>query len=185
MLQQTMIVHLNALREGGEPFRVDSDFTDLELKVQDSVSSLRGPAHAQMRVVLSGERVIVDGTVAARLLLVCSRCLKSFPAEVSKSFSLEYWPDPAVEFEGEELELEYRDLEVGFYRDDKIDLTAAVTEQIVLEIPMKPICREDCKGLCDQCGADLNEGNCGCEKMALDPRLQVLRDVRKKFEDSD
>lgn len=176
-----MLVDINELREREEPLFIVKDFGDQELKVDNHISALQRPVHSEVKVSLWGERVRVEGKLGASLVLTCSRCLKLFDQKIEKGFELEYWPDPVVETEGEEVGLTYMDLEVGFYRNDRLDVRAVISEQIVLEIPMKPICQEACKGLCDQCGADLNEGDCNCRRQSLDPRFGALLDLKRRM----
>ncbi|MBN1297720.1 DUF177 domain-containing protein, partial [bacterium] len=64
--------------------------------------------------------------------------------------------------------------------DDRIDICRVIAEQIVLQIPMKTLCSDDCKGLCSRCGADLNAGTCGCDRDSVDPRLAKLKDLLEK-----
>ena len=123
----------------------------------------------------------VEGQLGADLDLTCSRCLKPFVRKIQKGFELEYRPDPVVETEGEDLGLAYTDLEVGFYRNDRLDVRALISEQIVLEVPMKPICQKACKGLCEQCGANLNEDPCNCQPRSFDPRLEPLLELKRRM----
>jgi len=176
-----MIVDLSELRKKNTPLYVETHFSDKQLKLRDSLASLPDAAHSEMRVVLSGERLAIDGRLDGDLVVTCCRCAKGFSQRMEKGFSVEYWPDPKMGQDSEEMELSYDELDIGFYRDDKIDLSAVVTEQILLDIPMKPVCREDCKGLCDQCGADLNEEECNCDRIRLDPRLEVLAKIKDKM----
>ncbi len=177
-----MFVDLNELREREKPLRIVKDFGDRELKVDSLISTLRGPVHSEVEVSLWGERVRVEGELGADLVLTCSRCLKSFDRKIQKGFELDYLPDPVMETEGEEVALDYTDLDVGFYRNDGLDVRAVISEQIVLEVPMQPICQEACKGLCDQCGADLNEGDCNCQGQTIDPRFEALLDLKKRID---
>jgi len=71
------------------------------------------------------------------------------------------------------------DLDTSVYRDDQIDVNEVLREQFYLVLPMKPLCREDCAGLCPQCGTNLNGGACGCEPPVEDPRLAPLRKLMK------
>ncbi|MBI4445598.1 MAG: DUF177 domain-containing protein [Acidobacteria bacterium] len=177
-----MLIKISELRERPEPLLIEADFTDQDLKVRDQISSLEGPVPAKLKISLhSADRVRVVGSLNADVVFTCSRCLKNFPRNIRKSFDLEYWPDPVVTNEGEEFELTYPELTIGFYRNDELDLSAVISEQIVLEFPMKSVCREDCRGLCDQCGKDLNEGPCECEPVSVDPRLAPLADLKKKI----
>ncbi len=176
-----MIVDINELRERGEPFLVEADFTESQLRIRTETASLAHPAHARLKVALHGDRVRVIGHVSAELETACSRCLKPVGFDVDKDVDLEYWPDPEVEKEGEEISLSYDELSIGFYRDDQLDLSGVISEQIVLEIPMKPVCEEACQGLCPQCGADLNETACACEPVTSDPRWDALLDLRNRL----
>ena len=68
-----------------------------------------------------------------------------------------------------------QDDDVSYYLGDRIDLGEVVREHVALQLPMKPVCRDDCRGLCPQCGANWNEGTCDCRPDDMDPRLAVLR----------
>lgn len=176
-----MIIDLGELRLHNRPFEVVREFAEEDLQINSAVSSLKRPVETRLRVILSGERVKVEGKLRAELALICCRCATETPFLIEKDFQLDYLPDPEDVGDGEEFELTYDDLDVGFYRNDEIDLSVVLSEQIVLEMPMKPVCREDCKGLCDQCGADLNEAPCKCEKTSLDPRLSALSELKKRM----
>ncbi|HXK59744.1 MAG TPA: DUF177 domain-containing protein [Acidobacteriota bacterium] len=176
-----MIIDINELRERGEPLVVDANYSESELKIHSETTSLTRPAHARLRVSLAGERLRVTGHLSADLEIACSRCLKPVGMQVDKDVDLEYWPDPEVEKEGEEIALSYEELSIGFYRGELFDLSGVVSEQIVLEIPMKPVCDEACLGLCPQCGVDLNETTCDCAQDTLDPRWAALVDLKRKL----
>ena len=89
------------------------------------------------------------------------------------SFDVRYLPHS--ENIGDEREVEEDDLSDAFYRDDQIDLGQLMEEQFYLALPMKPLCREDCRGLCASCGANLNEETCDCQVRWDDPRLAGLK----------
>ncbi len=113
------------------------------------------------------------GTVHADLEQVCSRCLEPFRLTVDAPFDHRYLPASAMSGEPER-EVADEDLDLSYYRDDHIDLDELLQEQFYLALPMKPLCREDCKGLCPQCGANLNTAPCACEATWGDPRLAAL-----------
>jgi uncharacterized protein len=110
-------------------------------------------AHVEAEYLFDGEGVRTGGSFSAEIKTACSRCLVEFEYPVEFQFS-EYYKKQA----GEEDEDE-----VYTYESDIIDLTKMLQDNIVLELPMKFLCREDCKGLCVVCGADLNKGECGCK----------------------
>lgn len=176
-----MIVDLSELRLKQRPLYVDSDFQESQLLVKSKIARLTEPVHSNLKVSLESERVKVEGRLAAVLSLTCCRCASEFGKSVDKSFVLTYVPDLDSGREGEEFELEYTDLDVGFYWGDQLDLAVVLSEQILLEIPMKPICQEECKGLCDQCGVDLNVSACDCTRELADPRLAALADIKKRI----
>jgi uncharacterized protein len=177
-----MIVDLKELRERGEPLLVEADFPESALTIHTEIVSLAQPAHARLKVAVSGDRVRLIGRLEAELSTACSRCLKQLPVGIDKNVELEYWPDPFIEKEGEEIALSYDELNIAFYRNDRLDLSAVISEQILLDLPMKPVCQEDCKGLCPQCGTDLNEASCSCQPETLDPRWASLLDLKKKLQ---
>ena len=176
-----MLVNVSQLRERAEPLSLELDFAEEDLTIESDVCELERPVHVDLVLSLSAVLVRIRGRVSAAIKLTCCRCLKPILKSVDKEFNLEYSPDPLVENEGDEFELDYDDLVVGFYRNDQLDLSAVVGEQIVLETPMNPICSESCQGLCDQCGVDLNEGECRCVRETIDPRLAPLAALKQRL----
>lgn len=114
------------------------------------------------------------GSVKSRLELPCSRCLEPFSWPVDAEFDLRYRPHSQNTGEGER-EVEEDDLTTAFYDNDEIDLGQLMQEQFYLSLPMKPLCSEECKGLCPTCGTNLNRGACDCRNRWEDPRFAALR----------
>jgi DUF177 domain-containing protein len=125
------------------------------------------------------EQFRVVGDVRTVLELPCSRCLEPFTLPVEQSFDLRYQPKSKNAGEGER-EIEEDDLATAFYANDAIDLGDLMREQLYLALPMKPLCREDCHGLCPQCGANLNTSSCTCTRGWDDPRLAALKALKKE-----
>lgn len=119
------------------------------------------------------------GTVATELELPCSRCLEPLRLPIAAPFDLRYLPasDASTDVE---REVDDQDLETSYYRNGEIDLNELLREQFYLALPMKPLCREDCRGLCAQCGTNLNAGACDCSPVWEDPRLAALKGLRLK-----
>jgi uncharacterized protein len=117
----------------------------------------------------------VRGRLETRLTLTCSRCLEPFSFPVGSRFDVTYSTEVPVE---DEVELGGRDLTVVHLEGDTVDLAEMAREQVLLEVPMAPVCRPDCRGLCPRCGANLNQGACGCAESAADPRFAVLRKLK-------
>ena len=119
------------------------------------------------------------GRVRTELELTCSRCVETYRFPIDAEFDQRYLPSSAASSEAES-EVEEDDLETSYYTDDEIDLSQLMREQFYLALPMKPLCREDCKGLCAQCGTNLNTGTCDCAPVWEDPRLAALKAIRGK-----
>jgi DUF177 domain-containing protein len=119
------------------------------------------------------------GTVKTTLELPCSRCLEPYTLPVDQRFDLRYQPHVLNTGEGER-EIEEDDLTTAFYENDEIDLGQLMREQFYLALPMKPLCSDDCKGLCPVCGTNLNRATCDCNQAWDDPRLAALKELRSK-----
>jgi uncharacterized protein len=124
-------------------------------------------------------RYRVAGRVTGEIELTCGRCVEAFTLPVVGDFDLRYVPRP-VSAAVSERELGEDDLTTAFYDDDQIDVSQLIGEQIHLALPMKPLCSEDCKGLCPHCGTNLNMGSCSCSEKWEDPRLAVLKALARK-----
>ncbi len=122
-------------------------------------------------------RYRVAGQLTSELELTCSRCLEPFTLPVKTDFDLRYVPRTENVGEGER-EVEEDDLATAFYSDDQIDLGHLIVEQLQLAVPMKPLCDAACKGLCPQCGTNLNSSTCDCSPIWEDPRLAVLKNLK-------
>jgi uncharacterized protein len=119
------------------------------------------------------------GSVKTTLELPCGRCLESFPLDVDAHFDLRY--QPHSENAGEhEREIEEDDLTTAFYANEEIDLGHLMREQFYLSLPMKPLCRDDCRGLCPVCGTNLNRTNCECKRAWEDPRFAALKALKRE-----
>jgi uncharacterized protein len=124
-------------------------------------------------------RYRLAGHLSGELELSCGRCLEPFRLPVSSDFDLRYVPRTENTGEGEE-EVEEDDLSTAYYDNEEIDLRGLIMEQFQLALPMKPLCREDCRGLCPNCGTNLNTDTCECETQWSDPRLDVLKQLNRR-----
>jgi uncharacterized protein len=136
------------------------------------------PAEVSVAIHKVLDAVTLDIHVETALDLDCGRCLEPFQLPVQSGFRYTLVPSRGPEEQKEELSDE--DISFGHYQDDLIDLDALVFEQILLQVPMKPLCAETCRGLCTQCGANLNAESCGCKPGAVDSRLDALRNFKAK-----
>jgi uncharacterized protein len=130
----------------------------------------------------SAELVDRDIRLRGRLRTVvevlCARCLEPVRVPVELEFDLFYQPIQTIAREGEE-EVGGADLEIGFYQGYGLMLEDALKEQILLALPMRTLCRPECKGLCPQCGQNWNAAACACPPVAGDERWAPLADLKK------
>jgi uncharacterized protein len=109
--------------------------------------------------------------------LRCSRCLDVFETEVASSFTLFYNKKSGVPLD-DEIELREEDLTTISYQGDYIDFTREIEDQLITEVPYKPLCKGECKGLCSTCGANLNDGDCGCGREGSGFSFGALKDYK-------
>jgi uncharacterized protein len=133
---------------------------------------LQRAAHRQYRL---------KGQVVAAIQVQCDRCLSDFAIPVHAPFDVFYAPIETLR-PAEEVWLSPQDLDYGFYRDERIDVDILVREQILLAMPFRLLCKEDCQGLCPRCGVDLNQSSCSCPRDAIDARWTGLLELKRKFQ---
>ncbi len=123
----------------------------------------------------------LGGRLSTRLEMACARCLEPVVHDVKREFELLYRP-LGVDAGREEMSVTGAEAEIGYYRGDGVLLEDVLREQVLLALPLKAICRQDCKGLCPHCGKNLNVEQCSCAEPAEDPRWSALKDLREKLE---
>jgi len=123
----------------------------------------------------------LTGQLAASFELLCARCLEPVEQKVDHKFELLYRPQGS-DAGREEVSVTDAEAEIGYYQGEGLDLQDVVREQVLLALPLKVICREDCKGLCAHCGKNLNAGACSCAEPVEDPRWAALKEIRGKFQ---
>ena len=137
------------------------------------------PVSFDVRMERVGSEVRVSGSLSAEIEVACVRCLNACPQLVELDFDVSYRRAEAGAA-ADEAELDETDLDLDYYGDEGIDLQQLLGEQILLSLPMKPLCQTECKGLCSQCGINLNTETCDCEPV-VDPRLASLRTIRDQL----
>ena len=132
---------------------------------------------ANLMIKKSDKAVLIRGRIEAELILQCSRCLENFNFPLDSYCEVTLFPFEDEIFPQEE-ELNMDDLRSSYYYGGEIDLSAIIREQILLDIPYKPLCRPSCKGLCPTCGKDLNRGSCSCREGVFDERFAPLKGLK-------
>jgi uncharacterized protein len=134
-----------------------------------------GPLKVDAVAELVGSEIRIRGRLGTRLEACCDRCLGPVVIPVAQEFDLLYRPVSTIARE-EEVELPEAELEVAFFSGDGIELADVVTEQVILSVPMKVICRPDCLGLCPVCRANLNVEKCHCLPTKHDSPFSFLKE---------
>jgi len=126
------------------------------------------------------ELFVVEGRFHTKVRFSCSRCLAEYEDSLVGDFSITYTRRSEPEEPPTEMELEADEIGIIAFEGKEIDLRDGIQEEIVMSLPMQPHCSEDCRGLCPQCGADLNLGGCGCQIATGHPRFAVLKGLKVK-----
>lgn len=134
--------------------------------------------HSKHRVI---KDIRLQGEWATTLELLCARCLEPVPQNLARKFELLYRPQGS-DAGKEEISVTAADAEVGYYKDHGLLLEDVLREQVLLAVPLKVICREDCKGLCPHCGMNLNAEPCSCASPSEETRWAALKEIREKLD---
>lgn len=167
-----MIIDLREiLQEQGLSATHRQTIADPYVALEDLPPGFDAPIHVQATVQNTGSSVLATVSLETQVTMPCSRCLTPVTMPTRVKYVEEYVP--AGDNEG--LSPEEAGV-AGVYQDQQLDLSAGIRENLLLALPMKPLCRPDCAGLCPQCGQNLNDGTCSCETApAVDPRLAQLQ----------
>jgi uncharacterized protein len=123
----------------------------------------------------------LKGELSTSLEVACARCLEPVMQDLKREFDLLYRPRGS-DAGREELSVTSAEAEISYYEGDGLLLEDVLREQVLLAVPLKAICRQDCKGLCPECGANLNVTTCSCSEPTEDPRWSALKDLRSKLD---
>jgi uncharacterized protein len=123
------------------------------------------------------------GKIATSLEVSCARCLDPVTQDVKREFELLYRP-LGTDAGKDELSVTDAEAEIGYYQGEGLLLEDVLREQVLLAVPIKITCRQDCKGLCPHCGKNLNQEQCSCTAPLADPRWEALKDIRERLEGS-
>jgi uncharacterized protein len=167
-----MLLDLNTLH--GPREHIERTFPVSAFGPQDGYR-VAAPVELSMDVEKAGADVFqVTGRFSTRVELECSRCTEPFEVPVEAPFDLRYVPQVLNAGEGER-EIAEEDLTTAYYREGNLDIGELLREQFELALPMKPLCDEACRGLCPECGTNLNRAQCDCAPRWDDPRLAPLK----------
>ena len=170
-----MIIDLITLEN--TPYEFDFELTPAEIDLDSEYAKLKTAADVKGKLTRHIAQTDVEGTIRAELEIECTRCLE----KIDKKFEIPFeaaFVAPENYTQAKEAELNAGDLDVSVLEGNEIDLTELVREQILLNLPEQVFCREDCKGLCEKCGANRNLINCNCLENEVDPRWAALKNLK-------
>lgn len=140
-----------------------------ELNITEEDLPITGTVTVQGTISNAGDVLLLRATVQAKVHRVCGRCLKAFTGTNTAEVLEKFYPASAENIENDAF----------IYEFDVVDMTEPIRESLLLAEPLQALCRIDCQGLCPVCGADRNEGSCGCDTTTVDPRLATLKQFIK------
>lgn len=121
--------------------------------------------------------VLVEGNLELTLTIPCDRCLQSVNVPLSVAFTHQVLSPEKADAASEEASKDLFDAEQNFVSGYELDTDTLINNEILINMPVKVLCREDCKGICPVCGRNLNEGECGCDPFVPDPRMAAIKDI--------
>jgi uncharacterized protein len=174
-------IHLGSITDAG--LTMDEQVDSLTLPLLNAVSHEEGvrfigPVHTRVHATLSGETVLIEGSVDTTVRLPCSRCLEPFASTLAIDFSVTAMPQlPSIADpqDPRDTELAAEDMNVIVYHGESVALDDEISQQIIMALPFKPLCRDTCMGLCGHCGANLNQGACQCRQQEQNNPFAILK----------
>lgn len=162
----------------GLAFNESPDELNRRLAQGSEGTAFGAPLPTEVEYYRAGFDIVVEGKAEGRLSVPCGRCLAPGCVEVTAPFRVVIVPQ--AEATTGTTQLQADDLGVEFLRDDGVDVSAVVVEQVLLALPTTMVCRDDCAGLCSACGVNRNESTCKCEPEGVRPRMAVLHDLLRE-----
>jgi uncharacterized protein len=173
-----MIIDLSSVSTAPRrfPMTLESDWWRGDAEY-DQVLALNRPLKVTTTIYRAGSKYVLEGHLSGGLTIRCDRCLEPYDIELESDFRVFLAPD--VPHAGQnEVELNEEELAFDFIVGNEVELEGIIREQVFLSIPMKCVCREDCAGLCVQCGADLNRQACKCKARSGHPGFAQLKKLK-------
>ena len=170
-----MIIDVSRVEEAVLPFSFTVEGEQLDLDT--AILRLSGPAEVAGNIERHIGSLRVSGTIRGESEIDCTRCLQPIKGPLSIDFDVEYLTEGDLGSQSE-IELKPDDLDTDELPDHQLDLMQLAREQILLSIPEQIHCSEDCKGLCEKCGANRNLVDCNCSEEEIDPRWEALKNLK-------
>jgi len=175
-----MKVHLEEIKDKPKVFSVEEPiekFPILFASQEAGECRFLSPLKLWLTISREFDHIRVNGRVETRVSLSCSRCLASYESGIVSAFTI-FYSRATDGPQDSEVELAEADLVSATYSGEEIDLSPEISEQVMMEVPLKPLCSEECQGLCNKCGADLNTTECSCDRSEINFKMSVLKSFK-------
>ncbi len=178
-----MKIHINTIAEDGQQFVFEeraAAFAALKDLEKARTCLFKTPVKTRLEAIPHQDVIRITGTVHTTATLDCSRCLCQFDMDIETDFSVTYERKPAPDPEDDagETELDRDQMSTIAFSGDTLDLRDEIAQQVVMSLPFQPLCNTACKGLCKNCGTDLNKGPCQCDPTQKDGPFSVLKNLK-------
>ncbi len=175
-----MKLFFDDIPQSPKKLRFSEEIEDLnEIYAQRQIRDFQFPPFMEIEIVYyrSGRELFFQGSFDGVVKAHCSRCLKPYAFRLSKDF--EFMLVPAAVLSGQKAgEISRDEIGLSYYSADEINLTPLIREQVLLALPTRPLCGENCRGLCSGCGVNLNDETCACAAPAGDPRMAIFQTIK-------
>lgn len=168
-------MQINVSQQLKSPIGTARDY-DIDSAIDILDTGVSSPVKGKVKLTRTNRGILVQGTLDSSVPVECGRCLSRFDCPLNVNIEEEFFPSIDV---NSGAPVEIPEDSSGFTIDEHhiLDLREPIRQNALLAVPMKPLCREDCAGLCAQCGKDLNQGQCRCERTPADPRWSRLAEL--------
>jgi uncharacterized protein len=176
-----MIIRVDDVTQSSKAISFSERTAELNnVYAEGQIRDFRFPAFLDVQIdyYRLGNDLFFQGSFRGHFEGHCSRCLQQYPFILEKSFEFVLSPAPAKSDNKKISELNREELGLSYYSGEEINLTPLIKEQILLALPTRPLCEENCLGLCGSCGANLNFEACACSTKAADPRTAIFRTLK-------
>lgn len=181
-----MHIRIEQIKEEGQELAFEFEappaiFPVLSEIISREECNILSPIKTTLRAIRIDDMIAVKGLINTLVRLSCGRCLKEYETPLHSRFNLTYMHRLSGSREGEdqdEVEISAAQTGLIYFEGDDINLQDGIQEQVILALPVKALCNSHCKGLCPRCGADLNAGECGCNRRPADNRFAVLKNLK-------
>ncbi len=172
-----MKLNVHEIEEAPKRLVYDQPLTSLEERLVHGARDFEFLHSAKIKLdyYRSGEELFFNGRVDVPVVGHCGRCTENYDFEINTGFHNVLFPRPAI---GTPVVAEADEVGLSYYEGDIVDIGPMADDPIILALPTRPLCSEDCKGLCPNCGINLNEAGCTCKEASRDSPLAALRDLK-------